>query len=330
MKRKSLTVWMVLILALLLSACTNNGFESNSGLPSGGLNEERGVPVTGQDDLNPQPGLDTGEGVPDVSIQTLSVENPTATPLTPAPNEPEATPRPEQELVEAPFAPASALVGAVVVDENGDRLGTVTDAGLDVQDGHLAAAFVRLDGQEEEALAVVPFRQLRGLDGWDAEDGARQVVLQAANGDVIGAPRLEDDDLGALDAGQANALLGRGEKVKRWALLSRLLGTGVTGNKGEGVGVLRDLAVNLESGRVTHALLEVNGELVVVPFGRLAPAGARGNGDDDDDDGDDDGGRTGLMLQSNINALKNAPRVESMDEWLAHPAWDQNPERVWK
>jgi sporulation protein YlmC with PRC-barrel domain len=125
---------------------------------------------------------------------------------------------------------ASTLLGVRVASPQGERLGTVRDLAIDIRSGTVAYAIVNLHDPSalDSSLQAVPLEALRpGL----ARD---QLVLERpATAGGRGGPSRE-----------AEARLMRASSV---------LGMDIDHPSGADYGVIRDLVVDLHTGRVLHA-----------------------------------------------------------------------------
>ncbi len=144
---------------------------------------------------------------------------------------------------------ASALLGAVVLDAQGERLGTLRDLALDVEAGTVAYSIVEYDAPEplRAELRPVPLTEFRP-----------------------GLPRerlLHDPAAGAGNSARprADARLLRGSTV---------LGMAIEHPSGADYGVIVDLRVDLQTARVLSALVQLDAAagkapLREVPFSAL-------------------------------------------------------------
>ena len=161
----------------------------------------------------------------------------------------------------APFAAdaaevhVSALFGAVVQDTQGERLGQVRDLAVDVESGEVAYATVNFGSPSRDPveLRAVPLASLRpGL-----AEGRLILDRQAASG--AGAQPRPD---------------------ARLLRASTVLGMPIEHPTGSEYGVISDVVIELETGVVKRALVEltagVNDVQREVPFGALRfPPGSR-------------------------------------------------------
>lgn len=162
---------------------------------------------------------------------------------------------------------ASELIGSRAVDRNGKLLGRISDLILSSQTGHVHYAVVRFDGW----LSLGDKRYLYPASALAPGRTRGEVAIQIDRGDLgkrTGVAELET----WLRQYDPNANIAD----RSFVAASELLGSRVEHGNGARAGELEDLVVNLGSGELRYAVLELEGRSVALPLHALTVPIVRG------------------------------------------------------
>ena len=216
------------------------------------------------------------------------------------------------------FVEASNILGQDVVDNQKNKIGKIKDLAIDLKTGHIRYAVMSAGGflgMGDKLLALPPQRfsinpvqeTVLGFTG-----DKRVFTLNISPQVIKQSPALTGDNWETALDRQAlmNMYQRAGIRVPadvnntfKLSKASTIIGSDIITNQNEDVGKVKDLAVDIEGGRVPYAVLSIGGfagindKVIAVPTNTLAI------GDKKDK----------LRISSTQDQLKNIPELDQKD-----------------
>ena len=169
-------------------------------------------------------------------------------------------------------AAASELIGKYVIDPARADLGRVHDLIIDLREGRVHYAVLGFAGwagifDQQFAIPMEEFTPAPYSDKLVLER-AKDLLLLEPGIDSTGVPDGEAEYWRGIDRWYERHDT-RGLPLRQYARASRLIGRSLVDRTGEPIGELRDLRVDLASGRVLDVLLALEGDARSVPLSML-------------------------------------------------------------
>ena len=213
------------------------------------------------------------------------------------------------------FVEASKIIGEDVTDNQKNKLGKVKDLAIDLKTGHINYIVMSSGGflgMGDKLLALPP--QSFSLNPVQETalgfTGDKRILILNISPQIIKqSPALKNDNWETTLDPQAlkNMYQRAGVRVpadinnaKTLSKASNIIGSNLITNQNEDVGKVKDLAVDIESGRAPYAVLSIGGfaglndKVIAVPTNTLAI------GDKKDK----------LRISSTQDQLKNTPEID--------------------
>lgn len=213
------------------------------------------------------------------------------------------------------FVEASKLIGQDVADNQKNKLGKVTDFAINIKTGHISYVVMSTGGflgLGDKLIALPPqsFTLNPVQETALGFTGDKRVLILNISPQIIKqSPTLKNDNWETLVDQQAlqNMYQRAGVRVptdvdnsQKLTKATAIIGSEVATNQNEDVGKIKDLAVDIQSGRVPYAVLSIGGfagindKVIAVPTKTLAV------GDKKDK----------LRISSTQDQLKNMPAID--------------------